>query len=136
MPEIINGYPVKFGLTFQDKQYFTEENDHNPLVIPKCPHCIMGKIAGEYFGHNITQGHIRCEHCNGTGYAHPPLPERMFTEETNAIEVSCNKAGHLHCPKCGWGFKYYDKRIFSGKRHTCGQKLIIDTSAHDRLKNC
>lgn len=132
MPEIIDGYPVRFGLSFEDEQYFTEENDHNPLVIPKCPHCIMGKTAGEYRGPNESMAHTRCEYCNGTGHIHPPVPEKIFAETSDPIEVSCNKAGYLRCPKCGTSFKYYDKRIFSGKRHTCGQKLTIDTSAHGR----
>lgn len=129
MPKIVDGYPIVFGLSFTDVQYFTEENDHNPWVIPKCSHCIMGRVRGEYRDPNSSSGHLVCEYCNGTGYAHPPVPVKMFSDTHEESVVACNSVGHLRCPHCGVGFKFYDRRAFSGKRHTCGHKLILNTSA-------
>jgi len=131
-PKIVEGYPTRFGLCFRNKEFFTEENDHNPMVIPNCSHCIMGRTAGTYGGPNRSNGHGLCVQCHGTGVAIPPIAKPMFENNSPAIPVSCNAHGFLRCPSCGFGFKYYDDRIWSGKRHSCGQRLIIDTSAHTK----
>jgi hypothetical protein len=130
MHETINGFPIKWGLNFLCGQYFTEKNDHNPLVIPYCPHCIMGRSAGQFNEANKSQGHVICEHCSGSGNLTPPIPVLLFENNSEPIKVSCNPAGFLRCPYCNLGFKYYDKRVWSGRRHSCGQKLVIETSAH------
>lgn len=131
-PKLIDGYPTQFGLSFENEEYFTEENDHNPLVIPNCPHCIMGKTAGVSRGPNRSHAHSLCETCHGTGIATPPIPQLRFDCDSNEMDVACNKTGHVRCPQCVIGFKYYDKRAYSGKRHNCGQKLNIDRSAHEK----
>lgn len=130
-PKVINGYPTKFGLSFENIEWFTDENDHNPLVIPNCPHCIMGKRGGEYRGPNRSIAHQRCESCDGSGVDSTEEPIRLFDNEFTPEKISCNKVGHVRCPKCGIGFEYYDKKAFSGKRHNCGQKLVINTKSHE-----
>ena len=128
--KIIDGYPVLRNLSFENEEFFTEENEHNPMVIPNCPKCIMGKTAGMSNTSNKSQGHILCESCGGSGILTPPVAKLMFENNKPPLKVSCKVSGFLHCPKCGTGFKYYDKRVWSGKRHACGQKLEIDTMAH------
>jgi hypothetical protein len=130
MHKTINGIPIKWSLNFECSEYFTEENDHNPLVIPNCPHCIMGRKAGPSKGVNESQDHVICEHCSGSGNLTPPIAAPLFKNNSESIKVSCNAVGFLRCPCCNNGFKYYDKRVWSGRRHSCGQKLIIETSAH------
>lgn len=129
--EMIEGHPLRKFLTFVRNEFFTEENDHNPLVVNSCPKCINGRTAGEYQGPNKSCGHGRCEECDDTGVSTPPAIELMFTNNNEPISMSCNTYGFLRCPNCNQGFKYYDKRVWSGVRHSCGQKLIINTAAHE-----
>ena len=129
--KIIEGYPLRKFLTFDEKEFFTEENDHNPLVALCCPKCINGRAAGEYRGPNKSRGHKRCEVCDGTGVSTPLIIEPMFNNNDDPVEAACNAHGFLRCPSCNIGFKYYDSRIWSGVRHSCGQKLTINTEAHE-----
>ena len=126
---LIDGYPKAFGLSFQDREFFTDENDHNPLVIPNCLHCVMGRVAGTAGGPGQSHGHTTCPKCNGCGHVVPAVPSRLFSNDSPPIPVSCNEYGFTRCPACGLGFKHYDSRVWSGRRHSCGQKLLVQGAA-------
>jgi hypothetical protein len=50
----------------------------------------------------------------------------FFTNENPSVRVTPNPAGNVHCPHCGKGFPITSNQFWSGLRHTCGQKLLLD----------
>jgi len=88
---------------------FTDENDHNPWVLEDCPTC---------------EGHNRdCESCGGLGTSGEAV--RYFQNDTPAQPAILREDGWLRCPGCARRFATYDRRRWTGLRHTtCGQKIL------------
>jgi len=123
----VDGVPIARSLTLRDAQFFTDENDHNPAVIPDCPHCIRGKLP-YLWGNRPIAGHARCPHCHGTGTLTPAVPSPLFANDSAPIHVQRVGLGSVACPSCGRAFSTTDLRVWSGRRHVCGQKLVIDAT--------
>lgn len=105
---------------------FSDENDHNPMVLQDCPTCRGTGENCEHFldhgGEGYTLG--TCPDCGGLGVIGEI--ERYFKEDCQQIDIFVDSNGWLKCPKCGIRFTIRDRHRWSGRRHlTCGQKLRI-----------
>lgn len=105
--------------------HFNAENDHNPMVLPDCPVCRgYGKQDVPSEGGTVWTLMI-CSECDGKGFVVGGTPEHYFTKGDTPTEVRGNSAGWIKCPLCGKSFKDFDRNVFTGLRHKCGQKLQI-----------
>jgi hypothetical protein len=108
------------------KAIFTDENDHNPLVLQDCRAC---RGSGKQCHHG-SQDDIqvysleRCNECGGLGVTGQVEP--FFSN--NELEMSAypDSEGWLTCPACQWRFTIHDRRAWTGRRHMrCGQKIKV-----------
>ena len=112
---------------FAPKSLFTDENDHNPSVMPDCPRCHgTGRACEHLADADGAEVHAfdTCGDCGGAGHLPGAKPERMWPEGIEVIDVSANDAGWIRCPCCGKSFKE-SGQTWTGRRHRCGQKLRI-----------
>lgn len=108
------------------KAAFTDENDHNPMVLQDCPTCFgSGKVCqhwSEDDGSRDVLDLIVCAACNGSGVTCEVEP--YFSKELPEASARADAAGWLTCPGCGWRFTLRDPHAWSGRRHMrCGQKI-------------
>jgi|SRR5215475_1058408 len=103
---------------------YSDENDHNPLVLEKCPACSgTGKNCRFVASENAYYTDI-CEACDGERTTGNLV--RQYSSDTAPIEARVNESGWVKCPGCGVGFKTTSHESWSGLRHkTCGQKILI-----------
>jgi hypothetical protein len=103
---------------------YTDENDHNPLVLEKCPDC-RGTGKNCYFVETeMTYYTDVCSTCDGDCYTGELV--RQFDNDAKPLEASLNSHGWVTCPGCGTRFTVTNKRSWSGRRHLkCGQKIIL-----------
>ena len=106
--------------TLSRKVAFTDENDHNPLVLDECPKCHGTGRASEY-GPNVHHL-VECEVCSGTGTTGQRVP--YFDNHAPLTDVRVGPDGWITCPCCGWRFALKDRNVWSGLRHVrCGQRI-------------
>ncbi|SHI61532.1 hypothetical protein SAMN02745181_0504 [Rubritalea squalenifaciens DSM 18772] len=121
MKKLLPKNQVKLG----NPDHFNAANDHNPLVLPDCPVCKGYGKQDVSSGGGSVWSLMECAECNGKGFVVGGTPEPYFTKGNTAKEVRRNSAGWIKCTFCGKAFKDYDRNVFTGLRHKCGQKLII-----------
>ncbi len=101
--------------------YFSDENDHNPFVIPICPEC-------RGFGYKQSLGKMdTCPLCLGLGIL--PEAQPLFEDADRSVHITyIEQDGRVTCPKCGIRFSLETKKLWSGKRHLtmcCGARLLL-----------
>lgn len=105
---------------------FTDENDHNPLVLARCPKC-GGHTTIGIAGPPGIESDVTCPACGGAGTnfeVEPYYPEAVSKSEL--IDVAPNAHGWLECPRCNRRFLPTDGNVWTGLRHRpCGQKIRI-----------
>jgi hypothetical protein len=113
---------------------FTEENDHNPVILADCPRCSGRGHTCEHLvertaeGLSVMYSTDDCPDCGGSG-TNEELT-RYFSNDAPPLDAVANEEGWLKCPSCGWRFSTKDKNVWTGRRHIrCGQKLNIIHSA-------
>lgn len=105
---------------------FTDENDHNPLVLQDCPQCYGTGHVGESWVEDGSpvEANVLCTSCGGsgvTGQAEPYFPHDVPEKTTHA-----DAEGWLTCPNCNWRFTTRDPRAWTGRRHLrCGQRINV-----------
>lgn len=110
-PTTPRGYFIhKRGGHITDHSLFTDDNDHNPQVAQKCPKCDGKGVC--------------CLQCQGLGLIDEP--GEWFTNGEPERTVRPNAYGFLQCPGCGTRFSRSDKNVWTGRRHTCGQKIRLE----------
>lgn len=127
-PTTPHGYFIhQRGAIITDHTLFTDENDHNPRLARVCPKC-GGKpiIIVDYTGPDgrHVHGDGVCSRCRGLGVIDEP--GEWFSNGANECVVRPNPYHYLQCPGCGRQFSHYDPNVWTGKRHTCGQKIRLD----------
>ena len=118
---LVNRYPRRANATF------TEENDHNPVILQDCPRCQgTGAACEQRDEEDETQLYARfeCPDCLGNGITGET--ERYFENERAPIEATPSAVGWLKCPCCGWRFSLADPNAWTGQRHKrCGQRISV-----------
>ena len=102
-------------------ELFNDENDHNPMVARPCLRC-NGK--GFYRVYDPPKGDVSCEECGRIGAFEDPEP--YFEHEAEEVTVTPNDAGSVQCPFCGKRFPIKSNQYWTGRRHSCGQKLRLE----------
>lgn len=115
------------------KAPFTDENDHNPMVLQDCPTCFgSGKVCqsrSDDDGRDVLDLTV-CATCKGSGVTGEVEP--YFPRDLPEASARADAAGWLTCPGCGWRFTLRDPRAWSGRRHMrCGQKIKPLTNEAD-----
>lgn len=113
-------YPVRAAAVFSD------ENDHNPLVLERCSRCSGRGQVDIYQRHNDAETWSLevCPLCSGEGTTEEIVP--FFENQSPAIDVEANNENWVKCPLCGWKFSVQDSSVWTGRRHKrCGQKLNV-----------
>ncbi len=125
--QLLRTYPRR------DLAQFTDENDHNPLVLGDCRRC-LGSGTRCFHYPDGSHAHDTCDVCNGSGTSFDVesyFPARVAN--LDPIDVTPNDFGWLKCPRCGVRFLPTDLRVWTGLRHRpCGQKIrvVSDQSSH------
>jgi hypothetical protein len=106
---------------------FTDENDHNPLVLRDCPACrgygAMGECGVTDEGAHY-HARFACPACGGSGVVAEVEP--FFPDDHAEAEVRLDRGGWATCPRCGWRFTPRDRNAWTGRRHVrCGQKIKL-----------
>ena len=106
----------------------TAENDHNPLVLEKCPACSgTGKNCRFVAEENALYTDV-CEACDGDRTTGNVI--RRYPTDSTLIEARVNESGWVRCPGCSVGFKTTSDESWSGLRHkSCGQKILLRQSS-------
>lgn len=101
---------------------FTDENDHNPLILEECPRC-HGTGQVDIYDENTSIYALEvCPDCLETGITGEVVP--YFENLSPAMEATKRDDGWTKCPRCGWRFSARDSAVWTGLRHKrCGQKL-------------
>jgi hypothetical protein len=102
-------------------ELFNDENDHNPLVARPCLRC-NGK--GFYRVYDPPKGDVSCEECDRIGAFEDS--EHYFESDATEIAVAVNDAGSVKCPCCEKRFPITSNQYWTGRRHSCGQKLRLE----------
>jgi hypothetical protein len=111
----------------RSKARFTDENDHNPLVLQDCPACDGWGAVSEYRTEGDAAVHTRvvCRACGGTGVTGQVEP--YFAEDAAEAVARADADGWLTCPGCRWRFTVRDRNAWTGRRHLrCGQKIRVE----------
>jgi endogenous inhibitor of DNA gyrase (YacG/DUF329 family) len=104
-----------------DPGVFTAENDHNPFVAAVCPECHgLGRWAVNEGGIHHDFG---CPRCNCSGVIDEAV--RLFAENKPPALVEADLDGRTRCTHCGVRFRISDPAVWTGRRHSCGQRLIV-----------
>lgn len=104
---------------------FTDDNDHNPMVLQDCRRCQGSGRVCRHFEHHGRQVKSReeCSECDGKGVTGEV--ERYFTNDDPEVDAPVRNEGTT-CPTCGWRFRLSDPHAWTGRRHLrCGQKLRL-----------
>lgn len=100
---------------WRDDAVFTDENDHNPLVLEACPACSKWGRCGPP---------EPCPECHGlktTGRAVHYFPNPL-PEEAAVVD----EQGWITCPLCDRRFSTRYRGTWTGRRHlTCGQAIRL-----------
>jgi hypothetical protein len=101
---------------------FTDENNHNPLVLEDCPECHgRGHVCHEAAGIAATSA---CPHCEGLGTTLELVP--CFANDSPEQEGVLDEHDFLTCPCCGRRFSTRDRHSWTGRRHFgCGQLIRL-----------
>jgi hypothetical protein len=101
---------------------FTEENNHNPLVLEDCPECHgRGRGCDETGGAAVT---TECTHCAGLGTTTDLVP--CFANDDAEQEGVVDVDGFVTCPCCERRFSTRDGDRWTGRRHRgCGQLIKL-----------
>lgn len=106
------------------KAQFTDENDHNPLVLQNCPCCYGTGHVGESWPEEGIEADVLCTACDGSGITGKVEP--YFATDWPEVEAELDADGWLTCPRCEWRFTIRDRNAWTGRRHLrCGQKTRI-----------
>jgi len=125
MPLTQHGYFYYLGCLSNDIA-FSDDNDHNPIVARVCPKCNgQPKLIYERF-RNGTAIDRCCSRCQGLGVVDEP--GGYFSNDEPVQTVRPNSHDFLQCPACRIHFNYRDPKVWTGRRHICGQKIILDLS--------
>jgi hypothetical protein len=101
---------------------FNDDNDHNPFVARPCLRC-NGK--GFYrTGLGSARHDKSCETCDQVGAFEEKIP--YFANEAPPIRVTPNAVGAVSCPACRKNFPVTSNQYWTGLRHQCGQKLLLE----------
>jgi hypothetical protein len=104
---------------------FTDENDHNPLVLETCKICFGSKYI--CLEDNLVAVKDLCDACDGLGVTGNLV--RRYSEDYPAMSAIISETGWIKCPNCKVNFSTDSSQFWSGRRHiTCGQKIDIVTS--------
>ncbi len=107
-------------------QYFTDQNDHNPLVLAECPKCHgLGSWCEEceIEGRRVL-ALVGCGVCNGSFTSGEVV--RMWPDDREPMSATVQPNGWLRCPHCGKLFSTGSPASWTGRRHrTCGQKIVL-----------
>src|SRR5687768_17398059 len=108
---ILSRYPTRSAAQF------TDENDHNPMVLRKCPTCGGRGLRGESFeeGGTAVEVDYVCEACGGSRVVAEVEP--YFPTDAPEAPASLDAAGWLTCPACRWRFTTRDPNAWTGRRH-------------------
>lgn len=104
---------------------FTDENDHNPMVLQACPQCHgsghVGRAVVE--GTRSIEMEETCPNCHGEGVTGEVEP--YFANDKPEADAVVIGDG-ITCPNCGWRFRLKDSNAWTGRRHRrCGQKIKL-----------
>lgn len=103
---------------------FTDQNDHNPLVLQNCPTCHGTGHVGESSPEHSLEAEVICGTCEGSGVS--DLVELYFDNGPPEAQATADAKGWLTCPNCRCRFTIHDRRAWTGRRHLrCGQKIKI-----------
>lgn len=100
---------------------FTDENDHNPLILEDCPKC-GGR--GQLCTFHPPDAYVLddCPACGGLGTTTEVVP--YFTDTGPEVEALVDEQGWLTCPRCERRFSTRYHSTWTGRRHlTCGQLI-------------
>src|SRR5215467_7470901 len=102
---------------------YSDENDHNPVVLEDCPECHgTGKRCvwvGDPGSYHCGQ---TCPVCGGAKTTGNLVLK--YQNDSPAVVAAVNEFGWTKCPGCGVNFKTTSSTSWSGLRHkTCGQKI-------------
>lgn len=124
---ILKRGPRPWFVRFEDLSIFTVENDHNPPVASTCPQC----AGAARWSHDdpVTGAHYdcRCPRCGGDGVIDQPAP--LFDNDRPPAAVRADAEGRAQCPACGVRFRTTDRAVWTGWRHSCGQRLNVQQEA-------
>jgi DnaJ-class molecular chaperone len=107
---------------------FSEENDHNPIVLQDCATCHgTGKVCRHFKtkegGECIARD--ECPSCAGQGVTGELEP--YFSNDQPERPADCRSEGRVQCPSCSRRFRITDPNAWTGKRHMrCGQKIKLN----------
>jgi DnaJ-class molecular chaperone len=91
---------------------FTDENDHNPLVLQDCPTCHGSGAVCEYG--SDYHARVVCEMCGGSGVSGEVEPYFAAAEAgTQEFSATADAQGWLTCPSCRWRFTTRDKNAWT-----------------------
>jgi DnaJ-class molecular chaperone len=104
---------------------FSDDNDHNPLVLQDCPAC---SGSGKACHHSIdrsgeTYALEVCSSCGGAGVTGDVEP--YFRDDRPELPACADDTGWITCPGCDGRFALRDRRAWTGRRHLqCGQRIV------------
>ena len=123
-PKTPGGLLKRHYIKRMSSDYFYDTNDHNPNIATSCPEC-----SERGFIRTLSKGDTSCEKCNGYGYLEIErklFELTFFDKRQRKKKVEPNRNGVVKCPYCTKTFKISSNQHWSGLRHTCGQKLILE----------
>ncbi len=107
---------------------YTDENDHNPLVLEKCPDCKgTGRDSGFVLDVFLYYSHT-CPTCKGERFSGELVPQ--FANDAEPLDATVSIYGGVRCPGCRGVFTINSPQSWSGRRHLlCGQKILLHKKA-------
>jgi hypothetical protein len=112
--EFMQAHGELTGVPRRNEAKFSDNNDHNPLVLEDCRACS---------GSGATSEKV-CPECNGSGLTGHVI--RYFENDNPIASVRVNKHGWVQCPCCGLRFLTSEADAFSARRcGRCGQRIRI-----------
>ncbi|HZH16690.1 MAG TPA: hypothetical protein VE057_20215 [Archangium sp.] len=107
----------------RDAAVFTDENDHNPLILEDCPRC-GGRRTVCTSPSPDTYVLDECPACGGLGTTTEVVP--YFADTGPEAEAVVDEHGWLTCPRCERRFSTRYRQNWTGRRHlTCGQAIRL-----------
>ena len=103
---------------------FTDDNDHNPIILQDCPECHGRRKFCEWGTpeDRFIHQQVVCLTCCGLGST--GTEGSYFANDTPAIDARLMGISRILCPHCGETFRIHDSSAWTGRRHrTCGQKI-------------
>jgi hypothetical protein len=102
---------------------FTDENDHNPLILEDCPRCGgRGRVCTS--PHPDEYVLDDCPACGGLGTTTEVV--HYFPGTSPEAEAVVDAHGWITCPRCERRFSTRHRDTWTGRRHlTCGQGIRL-----------